>query len=711
MDHFYRGAARKETLEHAFKTAVKKVVSSPRAKNIRHLKKRFHLLPAKDDIEGYHDIPVFFNMMVPATKEKDFFEGFMHIPHVPNHFIGREVDMYDILESIRVDDIVKVTGTPGYGKETVVAAVADYAMQRRRTFAIDDVFWIPPPDGVEAEPDSLYGDLCLCSNLIRTSTEDIWDSNDLILECRERLEIEMEVLKMILVVDDRSFSSKGSQDALEKFISFIVDNATAKVILITARANESSSLLTKSTHGSRIEESSIEINTLDFRSSALLFGGISKFIFSNGCPVAHSAHEFAELLEPPFVANMADPSVVNSKRRAELFARLGNGLPAAVIAAATSMDKSDFMELIKIANKPEFFVDSLSELETELRRRVAQKEKAVADKNYMRAMDLDSTIQELENLKSEFPTLKDLKEEEQVMKSELADAVANRRYDAANDLKRDLLVLKKKIMKERRLFPDQSENPNNRLNEFQAQMDSMMERTEDSLKLEDLDRKVSFKVDCDNSRCIFSIYYGEIFDFKHPAEAKGVVYWCNEACDLSSSLVGQRLLEIGGEVLKKDIESLPIVVQNQYGAVRCETGNAVILGPSRTYRQTLPAPVVILSVGPYSPPGSSHSDTLYEGDQDYFHYSKMMLRSCYRSSLVLSRHSELQALGVVLLTTRKKGPEYEQTIQVGLQTLVEEVQASHLKDVHILATTPEEASLMVRLMQKMGYAMQYDHDG
>jgi hypothetical protein len=511
---------------------------------------------------------------------------------------------------------------------------------------------------------------------------------------------------MVLVVDDRSFSSKGSQDALEKFISFLLNSATAKVILITSRGNESSSLLSNSTTGSRIEESSIEINTLDFRSTSLLFAGTSTFILSTGCPMAHNAHEFADLLEPPFVQRMPDPSVVSSQRRAELFARMGSGLPSAVTTAAKAMTKNDFIEMFKIASIPEFYVSSLSELEAELRRREVQKNKAVAEKYCLRAIELDKVIQELTGMRQEFPTLKDLKEEEQVMKSELADAVANRRYDAANDLKRDLLALKKKIMKERRLSSDQSDNPSNKLNEFQAQMESMIEDAGDSFKIDDLDKKAYFTVNCDDRNCNFIISYGDIYDFCHPAEAKAIVCWSNEACDLTATLDGQQLLEHGGESLKKDMHSLPVVATTPYGTARCGSGNAVIIGPSHEYGAKFPAPNVILTVGPY-PPVTSHFESL-EGDEDYFHYSKIILRSCYRSSMVLSRHAELQALGISLHTTHKKGRAYEETVRIGLQTLVEEVKFSHLTDLHIIARTPKEASLMVVIMQQMGYQLHDD---
>jgi hypothetical protein len=702
---FYREAAKRRNLSDAFYTAVEMVASTVVSRDCRQVKSRFHLLPFKPNNQDFHNTRVFFTQLVRETKEKDYHEGFRHLPSIPDHFTGREIDMYEILESIRVDDIVKISGTPGYGKYGVVAAVANYVMERRNMFDIDDIFWIPAPDGVTIEPDTFYDDLCQCCNLIRTSQEDVWDINDSILECKERLQVELEEMKLILVVDDRSFSSKGCQDALEKFIRFILNSSTSKVIWITSRAHDSSPLFYSSTNGSHIEESTIEVGTLDFRATAFLFASCSEFVASKVCPLAYTAAEFAALLEPPFVSKMADPSVVSSQRRADLFALMGSGLPSAVIAAACSIGQDGFMRMIKIAKKPEYYVESLSELETELRRRKVQRELALSEKNFMRAMDLDCILTEMEGLRSEFPTLKDLKEEEHLMKAALADAVADRRYDAANELKRDLLTLKKKIMKERRLLPDQAEYPKIKLNQIQAQVEFMIEGAEDSFKLDDLDRKVSFVVDCDTRLCRFWFYYGDIYDFSHPSDAKGILCWTNEACDLSDSTEGRQLLDRGGEGLQNNINSLPVVEGSPFGNSRCGIGNSVMLGPIVDYhRKRLPAPFVILTVGPFS---HGHSPTEYspEEHEEYFHYSKCMLRSCYRSSLELARNSELEALGVTLLLTLNKGGAYESYIQTGLQTLIQEAKFSQLKDVHVIAKTPKEASMMVSRMMEMGYEM------
>jgi hypothetical protein len=122
------------------------------------------------------------------------------------------------------------------------------------------------------------------------------------------------------------------------------------------------------------------------------------------------------------------------------------------------------------------------------------------------------------------------------------------------------------------------------------------------------------------------------------------------------------------------------------------------MGPEKYGK--LEAPCVILTVGPLSP---SNLEDALEDDTDSLHYIKIMLRSCYRSSLVLSKHAELQALALSLLTTRKTGQAYEETLRVGLQTLVEEVKFSHLRDLHIVASSQKEASILIAMLSDMGH--------
>jgi len=749
---FYRQLAQQKILRESFDSALKTVISSPHAKYVRQVKKRFHLLPAtssssssssttfNDDggsgdgccMDGYHDIPVFFNAMSPVVSkdeddDNDYDENnnnnsfetgqLQNFTPLSDHFIGREFDMYEILELLQVDDLVRISsGTSGHGKHSIVTAVCEYVLQRRDMFSIDYVYSIPILQDQQqhttavvaaVEPDSVYDDLILCCNLIRTSkNKDIWDTNnEILLEARARLEVELEDRSMIVVVDDSTFSSKECQVALDKFIHFILTNGAAtKVIRISASRGNDDANISGSSSRSIIEESHIELDPLDFRSTALLFGEVSKYISNNMCTEARSAKEFADLMEPSFGPQIKGLSVIGSCRRADIFERMGNGLSANIITAAKSMNLTEFEELIKIAGTPEIHVDSTRELESELLRWTLFKEQALKDKNYQRALDLNVTIEELEGMRNQFPSLKDLKEKEQLIKSDLADAVSNRRYDVANELKRELLVLKKEIMKERRIATNQlSETPNDMMTNFQAKVNSLIkntqnESTEDDDDGQNIDKINSFDIDCDGHYCKFFI----IFNVKSCVRnaSKGIVCWSNEACDLEQTADGSLLSNRGGEKLQKDVANLPVVAETQYGPVRCMTGKSLTLasGPLTRIKAT-----IILSVGPYGSPSGQY-DVMLEGDKYFLHYCRTMLQSCYRSCIKQANEEKLHVLAISPLTTcTKNGCIYEEMIQIGLQTLSEEVKFSQLKEVHIIARSHQEVSIMTSTMQAMGY--------
>lgn len=700
---FYQALATDLSLQQAFDSARKSVALSDHATSKRNLLKRFSLLPDLPEVAAYHKVPIFFtgkppqsNLSIPKTCSQ--------LPRAPKYFLGREVDMFEMLEALRVEDLIRISGPPGYGKDSVVGAVADYALQRKESYLIDNVFWLPPPPGVVPNEDSLYGDLCQCVDILKDSAEDIWDIDERLMECRDRIDIEMENLRPLMIVDDAriSFKLRVAQDGVERFLSHLMNVSQAKVIKIVSNSDASSAIsgasnISRTTQASKIEEANFEINPLDFSSTAKLYGGISKFISSSGCPAAHSASEFAELAEPSFISRMPNPSAVVSQRRSDLFVRMGSGIPAATVAIAEGQRKKDFIELIKIANIPEVHVDTLGALEKAIERTSLELEAAIEGRNYLRAMDLERIIEELNEMRPEYPNLSELQMEEDVLKADLAEAIASRSYDKANTTKRDLLILKKKILKERTHASDNGKEATERMDEVQAQIQSMIE----GVKLDDDAQSATFIVECGIQDCSFVIEVGEVYDFKAPYPENGIVVWSNESCALGGNPMHDVLLQRGGPTLVNDISSLPIVLKTKHGPVRCSTGNAVIVGPER-YGE-LGTPCLILAVGPLSPDNSMDA---VDDDTDTLHHIKIMLRSSYRSTLILARHAGLQALALTLLTTRKTGKAYKETIQIGLKTLLEEVRFSTVRHFRLMASSPREAALLIGMMAKMGYRRQ-----
>jgi len=729
----YQELARNSTLQAAFHSALEGVSKSPLIKNVRNLPDKFKLLPEHAPATGYHDVPVFFQQSTFGDADgnddddDDDDEDAMFedadtsiLPPVPTQFLGREVDMYEILESLRVDDVVRVGGTKGCGKASVISAVSRYILARPKSFRINNVFWLPSPPGITPDEDSLYGDLCHVTEMLMKAEDDIWDEEEY-SDARERILIELEGQKNIVVVDGRKFTTEASGENLERFLGCLLNEASVKIILATATEKT-----TGRTRTSRSEETIVSIGALDFKSSALLFGANCRFVSVDGSPTAHTPEEFASVLVPPSLSRSIEPSKNKTQRQRQLYQRLGNGNPRNIIDVANVMPISDFAEILRIAQRPEIQVDSAGTLEASLAKYTSMKDKAIRTHNYRRAQDLVDILEELEGLKSKYSSLVDLQAKERSLKRDLTAALAKRQYDEANSIKRKLLSLKKTIMKEKSA-QQQSNNSNQAANEklaeLKAQMDNMLAMAEKmkmekslteldaSQKLEDDSETAEFAIQREDHTCVLHIHHQDALEFKYETGLSGIVTWANEACDLTSFNAGESFVRAGGLPFTQDLGSLPTLTDTKWGPVKIGTGEAVMLGPN-TYGDLM-SRFVILAVSPLSPTNDdddwdtkkkkqNQSEHTNAQDEDALHFMEMSLRSSYRSSFSMIKASTMEAVAIPMITTKEDGETYDRSLKVGLQTIVDEAKFTDLKHVYVLANSTKEAITLIKMALTMG---------
>jgi hypothetical protein len=85
------------------------------------------------------------------------------------------------------------------------------------------------------------------------------------------------------------------------------------------------------------------------------------------------------------------------------------------------------------------------------------------------------------------------------------------------------------------------------------------------------------------------------------------------------------------------------------------------------------------------------------------HYIETMVRSAYRSSVEQVNLANLEAAAFPIFTAGNPGSGlYERTLHIGLQTLVEEIRHSKLKELHLMASSPEEAASFIQIGREMG---------
>jgi hypothetical protein len=97
--------------------------------------------------------------------------------------------------------------------------------------------------------------------------------------------------RTILVIVGRVFTSEVAGEMLERFLTYLLNEATLKILRITASDSSRGKA-----RRSRSDESIVHLGPLDFTSSALLFGNSCSFVTSDGNSVVRTAEEFQKYL-------------------------------------------------------------------------------------------------------------------------------------------------------------------------------------------------------------------------------------------------------------------------------------------------------------------------------------------------------------------------------------------------------------------------------
>lgn len=694
---FYRSLAKNKTLQDAFEDGLEAVKRHPSTTTLKKSTDRFQLLPKQPANSSYHKINVLFQGSLPKKPVLPPPGDTSMLPPLPNQFVGREVDMYEVLESLRVDDVIRVGGADGSGKATLLSAVSHYILARPTSFGIGEIYWLPAPPDIYPEEDTCYGDLCQVMDLLVEAEDDIWDE-ELYAECRERIMIELEDQKTILIIDGRIFDTEAAGENLERFLSHLLNEVSVKIILLTAQEGSSRA------KRSRSEETMITVGPLDFKASSLLFGDSCPHVSPDGNAMVHTPDAFANFMVPPSVKKQgADLNKALSRRQQELYDRMGKGNPRDIIATAAAISAADLVSMLRFAQRPEVQVESAEVLKHELAKRTSQLEKAIKGKNFLRARDLAETVEELEFLKSRYPSMDDLLSKEKDLKKEFSELLKARKYDDANKVKRKILALKKDIMKEKFAKPKGAGTvvASARLQQLQAKMDEMMAQA-NKVSLSDEDKAdETFAIPQENNNvCRLHISKGEIISYKYSGGLSGIICWTNESCAFSGYATGEKILKAGGDNLEEDIELIEPVAETKWGPARIATGEAEIVGP-RSYHN-LAARYVVMAVPILSP---ANDDEEWDGentDEDALHVLDTGLRTCYRSSFRLVKNTGMEGVGVPTVTTKEGGKVYERTLRIGLQTVIEEAKTTRLKSIDYIASSEKEAKILIKMAHTIG---------
>jgi hypothetical protein len=699
---FYQTLAKKQSLKTAFAAGLDAVMRSADVNLSGNMARQYCLLPEMPEDDPYHDVQVFYERPMPKiTSLPEIYSP--PLPLLPEQFVGREVDMYEVLESLRVDDVVRVGGAPGAGKASVVAAVARYILERPKSFKIDSIYWLPPAANSFPITDQLYADMFSALELIIESEDDIWDEEDFEI-VKDRLTATLSEMRTILVIDGRKFTTEASGENLERLLTHLLNEVNLKIILLTAiEASQSSKTKT-----SRSEETIVNIGPLDLRASALLFGSLCPAVSSEGNPIVHTPEELADYLAPPSVVTSVDEKRKESRRYTQLLKMLGKGNPTAIGQIAADFTEIDLRNVLRYAKRPEVQVNSGDALEAAIAKWTSLKGKAIEGKNFARAEDISDTLEELESLRSLYPNYDNLAEKEMRYKEKFKEYLKAKKFNEANVMKRKILEVKKKMLHEK--HSPTSNGKTELVEKAVVDITSMTERlklNEASISEIDSSKTLSndaqraiMKITREVDMCSFEIKVGSVFDFSYTEGLSGLLFWSNELCDLSNSDIGSRILEAGGDSIKDELESLEIQATTDWGPVMCPTGEAVSLGPLSL--ATLPARFVFLAVGPLPPTNNDEEDWDFQEEENGLHILETELRASYRSAFQNIAMAGVEAVAISPLTSKVDGAMYERTLWVGVKTVIEEAKRTKLNTISLYASSGKEANLLIKMALGLG---------
>jgi len=428
---FYRALALNNTIKDAFNLAREAMRVSPMVQNSKAEYDKFVLLPEVSDDDPHHDVYVFANSDELARAKLDGCSQRKArvLPRVPQCFIGREMDMYTLLEALRSNDIVQIAGSSEIGKATLVAATTQYIAQRQKSFLFDDILWLPVQEEAIDMEDCLYRDLSHIVDIIMKSSDTPCQLQRDYALCWGRTVRSIQNKRLLLVIQWKKNAFRSARRNMEYFLRDLMRHCPAKVITVGVPVLPGS-----------LDATVFNIEALDYDSTVLLFARLYR-------SSSISSQEIVSALST--LSNSKGDHSSAAGRRQRIFEQLGAGIPSAIRSAAMEISEESLKELFRLAERPFVNVSSRAELELKLKELFQDRAKQVAERNFLLARETEQTIEELSALKLDFPILDDLCNQQSELNQSLETAIASKQYDSANQIQVRLAALANQISKER----------------------------------------------------------------------------------------------------------------------------------------------------------------------------------------------------------------------------------------------------------------------
>jgi len=354
---FYLALAVGRTVQEAFDQGCKAVQATPNLKDPEKEMEKFVLLPKK----GNHNVPVFNARSVPewpsrrlketkSRSQRRLLRGTRSVyfgiarnselsvrnmmqedpsPTPPQFFLGREIDMYNVLRLILDRRLVSLLSEPGVGCSSLACAICHYINERRNTIdLIDKIIFVKAKQKRSGgRPGSLldpFYDKLVEEGLARPLDGDD-DIENMIFRCLKNV-------KAFVVFDGTNHL--GGNEEVQDFSLFLSD-------LFRETQNVRVLLTGHKSLGIASGEHQYPLGPLNFGNTVRLF--------ANLCPHLHTPREREDLFNSIVTdwnkAHLSPTHRELDQRTRHVFGLLGNGVPSRIEKAAYLISREDLTNL------------------------------------------------------------------------------------------------------------------------------------------------------------------------------------------------------------------------------------------------------------------------------------------------------------------------------------------------------------------------------
>jgi hypothetical protein len=433
---FYRALASGRFLREAFELARQEIMAY--SSEMRDEVGKYCLLPRYKN----HDVPIFFREpYLPKSPicQPNPLASSSIFPPAPEDFVGRDVEMFRIIQAVKDSRLIRVSGPTGIGKSALVKACCRYLSDRLPIVNLQEILWAPFDRDFQTD--------CIISwfeDLFDAIHDDESPVGNFRLDCFGCLKKIIEFFKdkrSLLVVEAKNLTKQG-MTKLTIFLEDLLWKSTHVKVIVIHRDGAGEEFASRRMP---CVEADVEVGTLDVSSTVKLFGRMCQHVTDRKCAWIGNYKELHNLL----IRGQCDGRL--SQRLSSIFDMLGAGIPDKIHRIARKMSTQRYSKLIAIGRQNEVNLKfdsraSILKKEEELRQEI---DVATMACDFLRCHELQGIIDEIEALQKSFPDLHTLKQTLKNVSYERDKAISAKDWVRAGELQAEMDLIQTNIQVEK----------------------------------------------------------------------------------------------------------------------------------------------------------------------------------------------------------------------------------------------------------------------